>query len=330
MLLVERTKENPESFEDWWLLARSYATMGDYASAAGAYRQAAILSADDPAVQLAYAEALTLANGNKVPTAAKLIFAQVRQQTNDPRARYYLALAKAQAQNFQGALEDWLLLLRDSSPEAPWTPLVRRDIVNMVRFLELDLRAVLPDATEAELAKAGTAVGAVAEPATEMAALETRLSQDPTDWQGWISLARLRSRQGNDDDALAAINAGRSHYAAAPFVLAKLDEAAGALGLEDAETAPGPSDADVAASADMSEAERQAMIRGMVEGLAARLEERPDDLQGWLMLIRSYAVLQDPTAARAAVRKAKSVFRGTPAEHRRITRLADDLGVAQE
>jgi len=115
---------------------------------------------------------------------------------------------------------------------------------------------------------------------------------------------------------LAAIDSGREHYAGAPFVLAKFDEASGALGLE--------------AAAEMSEDERQAMVRGMVEGLAARLETRPDDLQGWLMLIRSYAVLQDPDAAQDAVRKAKTVFRGTPAELREITQLADGLGVPQE
>ena len=33
------------------------------------------------------------------------------------------------------------------------------------------------------------------------------------------------------------------------------------------------------------------MIRDMVAGLAARLEDRPDDLEGWRMLGRSYRVL---------------------------------------
>ena len=41
---------------------------------------------------------------------------------------------------------------------------------------------------------------------------------------------------------------------------------------------------------DMSPEDRAAMIEAMVDGLAARLEASPDDLEGWLMLARSYGV----------------------------------------
>ena len=330
MLLVERTRENPKSFEDWWLLARSYAALGDYASATDAYRRAAELSGDKPAVLSAYAEAMTIANGNKVPTAARLIFAQARQISNDPRARYYLALAKAQAQDFEGALADWLALRADSRPDAPWMPLVRRDIVNMARFLEKDLRTVLPDATEAELAKAATPAGTAGDPATAISALESQLAAEPKNWEGWIKLARLQAGQGATERARAAIDAGRRQYAGAPFVLTKFDAAERDLGLTGERPPRGPSDEDVAAAAEMSEADRDAMVRGMVEGLAARLEREPDDLQGWLMLIRSYAVLQDADAASTALRKAQSAFQDDPAGLRQITRTADSLGVSAE
>ncbi len=45
------------------------------------------------------------------------------------------------------------------------------------------------------------------------------------------------------------------------------------------------------AIAAMSEEDRAAMIGQMVEGLAARLEAEPDDVEGWRMLARSYGVL---------------------------------------
>ncbi len=333
-LLAKRVEENPDSFEDWWMLASSYSALGDYAMAAGAYRQAARLSDDDPAVLSAYGEAMTLANGNKVPMAARLVFAQILQKTDDPRASYYLALAKAQSQDFEGALEGWVTLLRNSPPDAQWVPLVRRDIVNMVRFLEGDLLTVLPDATQAELAKAGqrpvAEVGPAADSTGEIAALKAALSADPKDWQASIRLAHLEAAQGTPEAAQAVLDEARQLYAGAPFVLAKLDEAGAELGLStgsDASRRRGPSDADVAAASQMSEDERAAMVRGMVEGLATRLEAEPDDLEGWLMLIRSYAVLQLVPEAEGAVQDAKLAFAGRPEDLREIEREALTLGV---
>jgi cytochrome c-type biogenesis protein CcmH len=46
----------------------------------------------------------------------------------------------------------------------------------------------------------------------------------------------------------------------------------------------------------------------MVAQLASRLESNPDDLNGWLMLIRAYAVLGDREKAIGALTKAKTVF----------------------
>lgn len=323
---MPQAEAQPETFEGWWTLARARAASGDYAAAVEAYRRAAELSDDDPAVLSAYAEAMTMANGNRVPQAARLIFSQAQGLSNDPRARYYLALAQAQDQNFEGALEGWLALYHDSSPEAPWMPLVRRDIVNMARFLELDLAGLLPDATEAELAKAAAPVqpqASVEETAIRQAAA---LEADPKNWQGWIQLARLRMQLGEQEAAAAALVQGREHFAGAPFVLAKMDEAAEELGL--AARAPrGPSDAEVAAAGEMTQQERDEMVRGMVAGLAERLESEPQDLEGWLMLIRSYAVLQDPQAARQAVADARRAFEAEPAKHRQIVQLADSLGV---
>jgi len=56
--------------------------------------------------------------------------------------------------------------------------------------------------------------------------------------------------------------------------------------------------------AEQTPGERQAMIEGMVEGLAARLREQPDDLEGWMRLARSYRVLERPERERAALAEA--------------------------
>ncbi|MDH3662611.1 MAG: tetratricopeptide repeat protein, partial [Alphaproteobacteria bacterium] len=67
-------------------------------------------------------------------------------------------------------------------------------------------------------------------------------------------------------------------------------------------TGPGPED--VAAMAEMTPEERQTQIRGMVDGLAARLEDDPSDIEGWLRLAQSRTVLGEPDAAAEAYRRA--------------------------
>jgi cytochrome c-type biogenesis protein CcmH len=62
----------------------------------------------------------------------------------------------------------------------------------------------------------------------------------------------------------------------------------------------GPSAQDIAAARAMSPAERQAMIRGMVDRLAQRLERHPDDKAGWARLAHAYDVLGEPDKALAA------------------------------
>ena len=59
----------------------------------------------------------------------------------------------------------------------------------------------------------------------------------------------------------------------------------------------GPTREDMEAALGMGEGDRQAMIRGMVDGLAARLEQNPNDLDGWTRLERAYRVLGDTAKA---------------------------------
>jgi cytochrome c-type biogenesis protein CcmH len=90
--------------------------------------------------------------------------------------------------------------------------------------------------------------------------------------------ARLR-------DLLADAPQGAPWAPAVSGLLAELDP--------QAEGAPrrGPTPTDMAAAAEMSEADRQAMIAGMVASLEARLEDTPDDLAGWRQMARAYEVL---------------------------------------
>ncbi|MBB5519320.1 c-type cytochrome biogenesis protein CcmI [Amphiplicatus metriothermophilus] len=70
---------------------------------------------------------------------------------------------------------------------------------------------------------------------------------------------------------------------------------------------PAPSSAAQARLDAMSAEERAAMIESMVAGLAARLAEQPDDLEGWIMLGRSYAVLGDAAKSAEAYERAAAL-----------------------
>jgi cytochrome c-type biogenesis protein CcmH len=88
---------------------------------------------------------------------------------------------------------------------------------------------------------------------------------------------------------------------------------------------PGPTEEQVAAAADMPEADRTAMIESMVSGLAERLRSEPADVEGWLRLIRSYVVLGRNDAAAEA---ARSALDGVSAADRgKVEALIADLGV---
>ncbi len=66
---------------------------------------------------------------------------------------------------------------------------------------------------------------------------------------------------------------------------------------------PGPTREDVEAAQQMTSEDRQAFIRSMVQRLADRLEDEPDDLAGWKRLARAYRVLGETAKAEAAEKR---------------------------
>lgn len=75
---------------------------------------------------------------------------------------------------------------------------------------------------------------------------------------------------------------------------------------------PGPTQEDVANAQEMSENDRQAFILSMVERLATRLEDEPEDLDGWMRLGNAYVVLEEITLARSAFERARDLLDATP------------------
>ncbi len=169
---------------------------------------------------------------------------------------------------------------------------------------------------EARLAAANGAMG----PA-ERAAVDRAVRADPLNPAASFYLAYALETEGNvpaaRDVLVRRLSVEPVAPPWAPAFLAGIDRLGARLGLPPADasalvgSAPaglvrrGPTAQEAQAAQDMSPEDREAMIRGMVDGLAARLADAPDDPAGWLQLARARAVLGEPAAAREALARAR-------------------------
>jgi cytochrome c-type biogenesis protein CcmH len=94
-----------------------------------------------------------------------------------------------------------------------------------------------------------------------------------------------------------------------------------------AETGPGPEE--MRAAGATPPADLTAMVRGMVEGLASRLERSPRDADGWIRLIRSRVVLGEGELAKQALAHGLAAFADDVPIRSRIAAAAQELGVVQ-
>jgi cytochrome c-type biogenesis protein CcmH len=323
--LEARLKAKPDDLEGWLLLARSYDSLDRYADAVDAYAHALALSNNRPDVVAAYAESKVLQEGGVVTPETRKLFEDVRAK--DPEsvpARYYLGLVKVQEGDAEAGVRDWLAIQAAAPPDAPWLPGLHGEIERVAQEFKLDLAKLVPPGTkivppmaaplgtgaEADTS-AGAAPGAPGGPsAADVAAaqsmtdeqrsqmirgmvdqLAARLRQQPDDVEGWRRLARAYTVLGEQDkaaDAQAHVAKIEGQGAAEPTIAAPGEPG-------------GPSAADVAAAQNMTDEQRSQMIRGMVDQLAARLRQQPDDVEGWQRLARAYTVLGEQDKAADAL-----------------------------
>ena len=90
---------------------------------------------------------------------------------------------------------------------------------------------------------------------------------------------------------------------------------------------PGPTREQMEAARGIPPSQQDAMVRGMVDRLAGRLRQNPRDAEGWIRLMRSRMVLEDPNAAREALRSGLAAFQDDAATQRRLRTAAGELGV---
>ena len=83
----------------------------------------------------------------------------------------------------------------------------------------------------------------------------------------------------------------------------------------------------MAAAKDMNEADRSAMIRGMVDRLATRLKQNGDDVEGWLRLMRAYMVMGERDKAASALTDARQAVAADAERLRQLNEGAKNLGL---
>jgi cytochrome c-type biogenesis protein CcmH len=110
--LAKRLEQNPNDAQGWLMLARSYMSMERFGDAAGAYEHATALNGNDASLWTDYAEALALANDQRL--AGKPTEALNRALQIDPRNQKALGLAGSaayQASDYKKAIDYWQKLL---------------------------------------------------------------------------------------------------------------------------------------------------------------------------------------------------------------------------
>lgn len=195
-------------------------------------------------------------------------------------------------------------------------------------------------AEQAELMIA--AAGGYVSPQAE-AALRQALERDPTLGPARYYWGLMMAQIGRPDLAFSIWEKTlRRGPADAPWlapIRAQITDMAARAGvdytppaLDDAPGAPalaGPSAEDMRAAAQMSDQDRQAMIRSMVEGLADRLATEGGTAAEWARLIGALGVLGETGRARAIRDEALQVFANDPAALDQIAAAGRRAGLGQ-
>jgi cytochrome c-type biogenesis protein CcmH len=323
-------ENNPKNGRGWELLAPVYLRLGRFNDAVRARRNALEIFGPDAARLGDLGEAIIMASNGVVTPEAKSLFERANAaEPEDVMAQYYLGLSAKQEGRRDEAVQRWTALVSSAREGAEWLPLVKNALAKV-------------DEKGPSVAAAPPSAAAVAPPEHNGGAIEAmverlaeRLKKDGSDVPGWVQLVRSYRVLGKADKVKIAIADAHAALANDQEALQRLDQGLVALDTESASgpaaAAPappkGPSASEVAAAAEMAPADRNGMIEGMVARLAQKMAENGSDVDGWLRLIKAYAVLGERDKALAAAASARSALAGNSDNLRRIGDLAKELGL---
>ena len=132
----------------WRQLAQTYRTAGYYDKAATAYRNAIEWGIpEDISAWHSLAETLIQANNGRITGEAQKALENVlRYRPDDPKAIYFLGLARLQNKEPQKALALWRYLEQSLPAEDPWLTVIHERIGSLQKLLQIDPRTIKPQA----------------------------------------------------------------------------------------------------------------------------------------------------------------------------------------
>src|SRR5579863_3916161 len=248
-MLVQSHPRDPAA---WRALGESRFEAGQYADATNAYQRAVALAPSNAAVWSALGESRVMASAHDpMPAEALKDFREASTiDPREPRARYFLAVQKDLTGDHDGAITDWLALLGDTPPGAPWEADLRRTIAQVGQINHIAVTARIAAVHQpAPLAMPAPPMAGIAGPTAEdlqaasaippsqqqamaqamVARLEQRLAADPHNADGWAMLIRSRMTLDGPEKASAAL---AQAVAADPADAAQLREQAQILGVK--------------------------------------------------------------------------------------------------
>jgi len=334
--------QNPDDGKGWDVLAPIYFNTMRVADAENAYRRAIRLLGPSAARLDGLAETLmAISDGVVTEDARKVLEQSLQLDPDNPKARFYIALSMEQAGQAAEAKVAFEALAKQSPADAPWLPLVAEHIAKNGGAPPSGAAGAPGNSTQAEVTAAESmSAGDQQQMIRGMVeSLDAKLAQDPNNLEGWLRLVRSYVVLNDTDRAVAALKRGLATFPASSGQGKQLLSLAQELGIamdggvspSGAASAPGnPTQAEVAAAENMSAGDQQQMIRGMVEGLDAKLTQDPNNLEGWLRLVRSYAVLKDKDRAVGALKRGLAAFPASSEQGKQLLALARELDIATE
>lgn len=250
--LRARAQADPGDAVAWYDLGMALFGANRFAEAAEAFERA--VAADGDAAQLwsALGEARVMASrSDPLPAPALAAFRRALElDGSDARARYFLAVEKDLAGDHEGAIADWLALLADTPPGAPWETDLVRTIRQVAAINQIDVEDRIAEAAATrDLLPANALAAPTRGPTPEQMAaaaslspdqqrqmaqgmverLASRIEEQGGSVQEWVMLMRSYQQMGRLGQARRTRDAA---IAAHPDAADQINDVAGQLGIE--------------------------------------------------------------------------------------------------